>query len=372
MGKLALIVVFGALVVGGVIFSQSKEAHIASSEKQSEYQEEVLAGTIARSAMDMALAMVQQEGSNYDAAVGSLNGFLESGEPDPAGKLTGTIQNGTYQVSAHTVNGQVFMIKAKGMYNDKEVEIKEYHRIPMLVARNWSNLSFEVLKGASGFCHSFYIQRNIPIEFMPKDGEINEKLPKYGEISEDGEWFVGEPEMLLPMDKHFTLIGKAYPVDDMVLPPGTMVNFVMGVSKRFTSRANCPNRGEMYDRFNANRYGFVNYALGVNSKDPTQMQEGDYAMIEQSSTKDNTWRISMEDWGTKFTNPEQPRDIKANGFPKAHNRAKWNREDKTYGGTGWGNRDSRGYRELYDAGAYPDFYDLLVEVTWDTCDGPCS
>ena len=375
MGKMALIIVFGSLVTGAMMFTQSKQAHMASTERQADYQEEVLATTIARSALDMAMAQVIQAGTNYDAAVGSINGFLDTGEPNPAGKMSGTMRDGSYEVTAHTINGQVFMVKAKGRHNGKEVEFKKYHRIPMLVAQDWSQLSFEVLKGASGFCHSFYVQRTIPIEYMPEEGsptDSTSSYPRYGQVSDDGKWFVGEPEMLLPMDKHYELIGNPYVVNDIVLPPGSLINFVMGVSKRFHPRHRCPNRGTMYERFDASRYGFVNYALGVNSEDPEQMQEGDYAMIEQHNTKENTWRIAMEDWATKHKNPEEPRDIKANGYPATGRSAKWDNENNTFGGTGWtGKQDSRGYRQLSNAGAYPDFYDLMVEVNWVTCDGAC-
>ena len=87
-------------------------------------------------------------------------------------------------------------------------------------------------------------------------------------------------------------------------------------------------------------------------------------MIEPHPADDQKWRIAFED--LRSFSIKQHEDIKANSYG-----SDWDPIAESYGGTGWTETDSNGYRMLRDYGWKPDFSDQVIQVSFNSCSGSC-
>lgn len=337
MGKAVLIIVFGALVAGSVMYLNTSETSYATASKQAGYQEALLAKEIATSAFGMAQRKLQQT-SSYQQALGSINGFNNDGTVNMAGKMTGKYQGGRYEVRAFPIDGQVIKIEVLGKFNEAVENISSYHRMQMLVVNQPSNLTVKFRESQAGYCSAVYLQQFIPIS--PGDSTT----AVTGTISNNGKWFIKNPEMMFVSGNNRD--GTSVTPLDLVLHQGTQINFFIGVD------VNCSERNVWVDTFNPDVYDWIHYALDTNAE-PSQMVEGKHAMIEEHGSSTDTWSIGFED--LRGFSDIQHADIKKNGYGSA-----WDNDDKTYGGSGWAFYD--GYKDLHDYGWKPDFSDQVIEI----------
>ena len=349
MGKAVLIIILGAVVAGSVTYMQASQTQVATTDRQSLYQEEVLAREIARSAHGLAKLRLQQASTTTDAAVGSINGHHKDGSIKLHGKMKGDMMDGKYEVWAKAVDGQNIKLETVGIFNGVREVITSYYRLEMLVVKEPSTMRVEFIESMAGYCSAVYLQQYIPISPGDSTGAIT------GVVSADGKWFIKNPEMIFVAGHNRDGLDTA--PADVFLDTGTRMNFFIGVDP------NCSEEGVWVDTFDSSDYDWIHYALETTS-DIRSMQEGRYSMIELHHSNDQQWRIAFED--LQHFSAEQHADIKTNGYGGS-----WDEDDMTYGGTGWG-VDLSGYRDLYDYGWKPDYSDQVIEVTLTPCGGPCD
>lgn len=350
MGKALYIIVIGTFVAGSVLYIQSSSTKIATTDRQADYQERILAREIARSAKGMAHMRLQQAGANYNAALGSINGFSEGGAAKQTGLYTGAMNKGEYRIKATPIDGQNIKVETVGVYNGIEEKIVSYHRVEMLVVNEPSRLRAEFIDSMAGWCSAVFLQQYIPISPGDSTGATT------GVVSADGLWFEKYPEMVF--DSGHYRNGESVEPADIVLSTGTRMNFFIGVDK------NCSEEGEWVTEFNADDYDHIHYAMD-HEESVTSMLEGTYSMIELYHADDQTWRIAFED--QNFYSTQQYNDIKINGYGDGY----WDTEEGTWGGDGWDD-DADGYRLLGNHGGQPDYSDQVFEIALLPCGGPCT
>ncbi|GMQ83016.1 MAG: hypothetical protein BMS9Abin05_2488 [Rhodothermia bacterium] len=369
MGKGLLIIVFGAILGASVLSFQQKQTALKTTERQTGYEEEVLAREIARSAYNIARKLAQAAGSDLATAVANINGRMKNGSPDYSGELTGIYQGGTYSAQAFTVDGQNVEIRATGWFGDAEHIINENFYVKMLTVRDSSKVTLEFLESMAGYCSAVFLQRFIPNNGgkptmtgnFGKSGKSEKKGYAKGKmtLSDDEKYWILPPEMILNSGRNREGDELRVTPDDIVLSPGTRTNFFIGVDK------DCSEQGVWEETYDESRYDYINNALEEDTQNMEDLQEGLYAMIEAHPTDTQKWRIAFEDLRT-FSD-KQHEDIKANGYGGS-----WDPVLETYGGSGWMEKDSNGYRKLRDFGWKPDFSDQVIQVSFNSCSGNCQ
>ncbi len=136
-----------------------------------------------------------------------------------------------------------------------------------------------------------------------------------------------------------------------VINPGERVNFILAVDADF----NCEKRNDTSVKINDPMFEYTRDALVVATSDLTDLEEGQYAMIQENPYQPGVWRIAFEDL---IFSKQKLDDVKQNGYGTT----KWNKKKKTYGGSGWTETDSKGYWKLQDFGHMPDFSDQVIEI----------
>lgn len=344
MGKALLIIVFGIFVAGGVMYSQSHDTNIASVNRQADYQKELLAREIARSAYGIAQLKLQKA-DTYQQALASINGWGASGAVNSNGKTTGAYQGGSYEITAQPVDGQIIKVNTTGIYEDARETITSYYRVEMLVVSAPSTMTVEFLASEAGWCSAVFLQQYTPISPGDSLGSL------FGTISADGKWFEKFPEMLFPSGNYRN--GTTTTPAHIVLQTGTRLNFFIGVDQ------DCSSRDLWIPLYDPLLYDDTRYALQKESN-VHSMVEGPYAIIERFESTAQQWRIAFED--APFTDA-QLQDVKLSGYGGS-----WDNENQTYGGTGW--IFTNGYRNLSNQYHKPGFWDQVIEVTLNPVASP--
>ncbi|MCH8246011.1 MAG: hypothetical protein IH951_06350 [Bacteroidetes bacterium] len=376
MGQGLLIIVFGVVLGASILMFQQKQTALETTERQTGYEEEILAREIARSAYDIAKNLVSAAGNDLSEAIANVNGRLTNGAPDYNGELTGVYQGGNYSAQAFMIDGQNIQIRATGWFGDAEHIINENFYVKMLTVQDSSKVEIEFLQSMAGYCSAVFLQR-----FIPNTGQKPTMTGNFGKssksskskknsmkgyalgkmvLSDDEKYWILPPEMLFDSGHNRTGMDEiiATPAD-IVLSPNTRVNFFIGVDK------NCSEEGVWEEKYKEDRYDYIHNALEEDTQNLEDLQEGPYSMIEAHATDVQTWRIAFED--LRSFSVKQHEDIKANGYGGS-----WDPYYETYGGSGWMYKDSKGYRKLKDFGQKPDFSDQVIEVTFKSCSGNCQ
>lgn len=368
MGKGLLIIVFGSVLAASILTFQQKQTALETTKRQTEYEEEVLAREIARSAYNIARKLAQAAGDDVGLAIANINGRLQNGAPNYNGELTGIYQGGTYMAQAFTVDGQNVKIKVIGWFGDGEHIINENHYVPMLTVRDSSKVELDFLESMAGYCSAVFLQRFVPTYGNTKKKSMtgnfgNSKKKGYAVagvvLTDDEKYWIYPPEMILMAGHNREGEELRVTPDGIVLSPGTRVNFFIGVDK------NCSEEGVWEDEYDASRYDYVHNALEEDTENLEDLQEGPYSMIEANPTNVQTWRIAFED--LRSFSVKQHEDIKAHSYG-----GNWEPVLETYGGSGWMDKDEYGYRKLKDYGWKPDFSDQVIQIHFDPCSGNCQ
>ena len=182
-------------------------------------------------------------------------------------------------------------------------------------------------------------------------------MKNHAEVSDDGKYWVMPPEMMITAGNRSR--GAATATPDLSLAPSTRVNFFISVD------INCSERDRWEDEFEESRYDYVHHALEEGSQAMSDLEEGIYAMIDESEINDQAWRIAFED--LEWFSDAQMSDVKANGYGGS-----WSNSNQTYGGDGWTYEGPQGFRRLEELDHLADYSDMVMLLTLVPCDGPCE
>jgi hypothetical protein len=311
MGKAALLIVAAFSVAGGTLMYTSQQADVKAAQGQGEYQADQIAREIARSA--------------YNAAVGDVNRFTDidsalavigeittegcaNGVPRCA-RRTGSMQGGTFLVEASVMGGNAVDIFARGMYgytgvqNDptasgfgelarltKTHEINESYRSEVLQVNPSGRgglLKIQFVDSQAGYCSAIFLQRTVP--GLPADEQPPMEMVYAPGKNRNGARNVG-------LERY--------------MPPGTQMNFAIGVSTGCNGPASRPNlrfnvsntltpsalaAEQLAYTYLASDWNWLHYAL-----DPEELMQGNsveapWGMVEVDPNNDQRWRISFED-----------------------------------------------------------------------------
>ena len=379
MGKAILLAVTVVVVGASVMLLQSSTNRLQADTRQAARQEEALAREIARSAYNLIVSRARQiEAETPDIGLADLVALVNG----TAGKLTGQLNGGSYEAWIYPIGASSYGAVAIGRYGDASHQIGN-HRVlrNVLEVDQPSRVKVTFLESVAGYCSAIYLQR-----FVPKNnngmgnnpGKCDPSNPAHGsscETQEDIElrgntrYVALDPVMIFPSGHNRD---NASATSDLILNPGERINFILAVDKKcdYQGRTDIPleikrkrKKGEWQV---VGYYDYSHPALLESTDDFSQLQEGDYAMIQAHPTRLNVWRIAFEDL---VFDTEKLVDVKRWGYGdrewKIRRGAEWGERNgkPSYGGWGWTEVDERGYIRLQDSdGPMPDFNDQVIEV----------
>lgn len=333
MGKALLIILLGAGLVMARQAYHNGIINNKTSAVQVEYEEQVLAREIARSAFNVAMGRVRSHGEGVDLGVEAVMG--ENGKG-----MSGKDRGGTFSARAYALSGHSVQVVSTGRFGDAEVTMHDSYRVPVLIARERSRLDVRFIESRAGYCSAVFMQKYLP-ETAPEDQP--------------------EPQMIFTAGKGRD--GSRNPISTIV-EAGTQLNFFIGVDKRCsmqTKKTGCELREYLTEyEYDPDDFNHVHYALNIPVNDFTKATEAVWGMVEQAPGSRQRWRIGWEDQHkTKWDNPDSDDPARSMQALKRYG----------YDGNGWTERwvprwlPEPGYRKLRNYGNRPDYSDQVIEVT---------
>jgi hypothetical protein len=364
MGKALLIIVLGGGIVLGRQLLSNQATEIESRQDQADYEEEVLAREIARSAFNVAMGTARQHPGAIDAAVTAIHGLDGTADSAYAGEANG----GEFRVRASTLTGHSLQVTATGYFGGyfneagqyvkrnragREVPAASYtmsdnYRIQVLEVHEDGELDVSFLSSIAGYCSSVFVQ-----EYF--DGElVSTRMVFAAGNNRDG----------------------ATPGSKFYVRAGTQLSFFIGVdqncSMRPSNNSTCALRqhimGYAYNpaqyRADGTRttsgvgdWDYVHHALDIPVGAMERTTESIWALVEQHPDNRQLWRVAWEDiHNTSWNNP-------TSSNPRASLQALKRQGYDTNGdgsGEGWIDRDERGYRQLLETNL--DLNDQVVQI----------
>lgn len=331
MGKAALFVVLSFSVAGATLLYTVRESDVKTSLHQSEYDADVLAREIARSAYNAAVGDVNRRGRDLAGALTAVGTLVTSGCANgvvTCYRRTGQMQGGRFVVEASQTGGNAIDIYTAGYYPysttnaagrrvraEKVHTINEYHPVSILEVDPrgaGGKLKIQFIDSQAGYCSAILLQRTIP--GLPADRQPGVEMVYAPGNNRNGDRNVG------------------YEVD---LAPGTQLNFGIGVDtncgtggSRPTSRPDLRKDAasallrqgpqvlaaamDSY-RFLTSDWSHVHWALDAQLLGEGRTVEGPWAMVEVDPANPQRWRIAFEDqplWNlapthSQYNNPNQ-------------------------------------------------------------------
>ncbi len=347
MGKALLIIVLGAgfLLARAGFSNQITERE--SRKDQVEYEEEVLAREISRSAFNVAMGIAREYPNSLDAGANAVD--QADGSAD--GLYSGSARGGLFAVRAEALTGHALKVTSTGYfggvwetnaageksYTGESYTMWDTFDIRVLEVREDGVLNTSFLESQAGYCSAVYMD-----EYR-------------------GEEFIGTRMIFAAGNRR----DGSRPPMSIYVQAGTQLNFFIGVDtncsgKFSTSATTCESLTyAINDTFDINdvgrnkRYDHLHYALDIPSGDITKMEEAVWGMVEQNPKDRQRWRIGWED----LERPDWDDPNSSN--PKSSMQAL---KRLGYDGRGWPERDHMGYRELRDYGDRPDYSDQVIEL----------
>jgi hypothetical protein len=364
MGKALLIIVLGGGIVLGRQMFSNQATEMESRQDQVDYEEEVLAREIARSAFNVAMGTAREAPSAIDAAVAAIH----SADGTADSVYVGEARGGHFHVRAATETGHSLRVTATGYFggyfNDDGEYVKrnrygrevpgamytmsDQYRIRVLEVQEDGELDVEFLSSEAGFCSSVFMQ-----EF--RNGElISSRMIYASGRNRDGS----------STESHY------------YVQAGTQLGFFIGVDEDCSEQPSSPTTCELrtalmdYD-YNPAQYAgdgsqvttgvgdwdYVHHSLNVPQGAIDRTTESIWAMVEQHPTDRQHWRIAWEDvHNGAWNNPNSPNPasslyaLKREGYDR----------DGDNRGDGWSERSARGFRALEEATL--DLNDQVIEV----------
>lgn len=302
MGKTSIFLVAAFSLAGARLLYTSQEADVKSAATQGEYEADVIAREIARSAYNSATADIRRYGTDIDQA---LREFGPSASNCANGKAvcfrrTGAMLDGTYVVEASVDGGNGVDVYAKGTFAYQSGErpvsrthvINETQTVGVLQVAKAGKLRIQFVDSQAGYCSAIFLQRTLP--GLPAD-----KQPGIEMVYSPGN----------------TRNGAVNTGFETVLAPGTQMNFAIGVSTGCTAPTRFPNlvwdktaktnKGKLagkaladalaaYD-YRASDWNWTHWALDGAALMNGEPKEAPWGMVETDPTNNQRWRISFED-----------------------------------------------------------------------------
>ena len=343
MGKFLLLAVLGSsLVLAQQIYS-SQQTENKTATDQRAYQEEVIAREIATSAFNYGMAELRAHGEDTQAGAAQLNG--SDGQGISQRHTTGRFAGGRHTVRAKMTSGHSVQVVATGEYGayvdeDGETqyrtsfEMHDDYRVPVLIARHRGVVDVRFIEAQAGYCSAVFYQA------------FTTDMP---------EGFEPPIKLLFAPDNREGLVNR--PSQQIIVEPGTQMNFFIGVDQNCSERINETNTCEARETireyvFDSSDFDYTHYALELEAGRLDQAEESVWGFVEQSGTNRNRWRIGWEDiHNTSWDNPGSNDPAKSFQALKAYG----------YDGDGW-EHDGE-YRLLRDYGGRPDFSDQVIEIS---------
>ncbi|GIV62628.1 MAG: hypothetical protein KatS3mg044_1494 [Rhodothermaceae bacterium] len=370
MGKLSIILAAATIVAASYIMVQNNTSKVQTDLKQSERQGQMVAREIARSGHNALLSKARKLQKDFpDLPLADIVAMV-NGEK---GYVTGTYQGGSYKASIYLTSASTFGVSSTGYYEVNEHEVySEEEKIDGILGDGVlevpvpSTLEVTFLESMAGYCSAIYLQRMVPKgnngHGNNEDG-VDSSNPGGSKEGEDtdptvddeikngngkGAWDLLEPELIFAPGNNRDGAMANY---STIINPGERVNFILAVDADF----NCEKRNDTSVKIDDPMFEYTRDALVVATSDLTDLEEGQYAMIQENPYQPGVWRLAFEDL---VFSKQKLDDVKQNGYGTT----KWNNNKKTYGGSGWTETDSKGYWKLKDFGHMPDFSDQVIEI----------
>ncbi|MDT0630560.1 hypothetical protein RQM47_13835 [Rubrivirga sp. S365] len=417
MGKVSLLLVSAFGIAGATIFFTAKEADVRASATQGVYEADVIAREIARSAYNAGVADVNRHGTDIDQALLDFGTRIESarvpedeqcanGKPICA-RRTGEMLDGTYVVEASVDGGNGIDIYAAGTFGyqagdrpvSKTHKINESHSVNVLQvdpsSTQCSELKIQFVDSRAGYCSAIFLQRTVAGAALP-------------------------PEMVYAPGNDRN--GERNTGYEVLLQPGTQMNFAIGVDDRCGRGGTRPTHhprlrmasasallakkdptGENPDygaerlaaemaryTYRPDDWAWTHWALDGTALRDGDPQEAPWGMVETDPNNRQRWRISFEDipdwnlgpddagyddpnrslWATKRFGYDTDGDGKGDG---------WNDNRKIRivenGPRGYVVSDVNGpdgFHDLRDTGRPADFSDQVIFVEVTPASKPCD
>ena len=412
MGKYALLLVAGFSVAGAKLIFSTQETDVKASQGQSEYDADLIAREIARSAYNAAVADANLEGTDIPAALLAVGPAVVSETQTLANKCAGgvpvcyrregTMQGGRFRVEASVTGGNRVDVYARGQYdyttvqNDRDkpnygrqvrmpkvYEINEMRAVGVLQVARSGLLSIQFIDSMAGYCSAIFLRRTLP----------------------------GVPAALQPAPEMVYAPGKKRNGDrntgfETELAPGTQMNFGIGIDTNCNSGGSRPTsrpdlRMDAASRTRASQgpnalkalmdgyifaeadWANIHWALDAGSLQNGDPQEGPWAMVETDPANNQRWRISFEDihnwnllpsdpnynrprsslWATKRFGYDTNNDGRGDGWKDVERTEIRTNSDGSYTVVNVAGQD--GFHDLEDYGSWPDFSDqvIMVQIT---------
>lgn len=311
MGKAALLLVAAFSVAGGTLMYTTQQADVKAAQGQGEYQADMIAREIARSAYNAAVGDVNRY-TNIDSALAAIGPVVTTGcangVPECA-RRAGTMQGGSFLVEASMVGGNAVDIYARGSYDysgiqtdpdspnygqmtrlPKTSEINESYKSEVLQVNpsgRGGNLMIQFIDSQAGYCSAIFLQKTIV-------GAAEADQPPLEMVYAPGNNRNGSRNIGL----------------ERYMPPGTQMNFSIGVSQNCSGPVSRPNlrrdisknlsptvlaQEMLAYQYLAPDWNYLHWAL-----DPAELRQGSsteapWGMVEVDPNNDQRWRISFED-----------------------------------------------------------------------------
>ena len=335
MGKFVILIATAAIFGTGLALFQVDRSSVATDAKQAERQSQIIAREIARTGHNILVSKVRKAQVTYpdtplEDIIAEINGNQGQG-------IEGEHGGGRYNAKLTLTSASTFSVESVGTFqlNDHEVASVRTAKAGFLAEGTLevaepSILKLTFLESMAGYCSAIYVQRLTPVTVAG----VTTYTP-------------GVPELAFVPGNNRD--GDSVSPADFILQPGQRVNFILAVDADFS----CERRGDDIPvtdpSFNYTRNALEN-EIDVETED---LQEGEYAMIQEKPSEPGVWRIAFEDL---YFSSDKLTDIKQNSYGGS----RWRRG--TYGGHGWNDTDSNGYWKLKDYGDRPDFSDQVIEI----------
>ena len=421
MGKVALLVVLATGIAGATIMYTSQETDIRSAAVQGEYEADVIAREIARSAFNAASADIHRFGTDIDAA---LDAFGTEATDCANGKQlcvrrTGEMLDGTFVVEASYDGGNGVDIYAKGFFSynaggemvSADHEINDSQSVGVLRVSEGGLLRIQFVDSWAGYCSAIFLKRT-----LPGVADADQPLPEM--VYAPGNRRNGERNIGIEVE----------------LEPGTQMNFAIGVDNRCGGGGTRPNSHpelrhaaaqamrdsdgdgqadstglaalavEMASyEFREDDWAWVHWALDGSTVSLDEPREGPWAMVETDPHNNQRWRVAFEDihnWNLapdhpQYHNPNQSLWATKNyGYDWV---GTYKRKGNDGQGDGWTDNvrvvleaenpndplsaytvreidgESDGFHDLRDTGSPADFSDqvIMVEIVPNNVAGNC-
>ena len=408
MGKASLFLVMGFSLAGATLLYTTREADVTTSLHQSEYDADVLAREIARSAYNAAVSDVNRRGLDHSAALAAVGTYTTSGcanDRPYCYRRAGEMQGGRFVIEASQNGGNAIDIYAAGYYpystsdasgqrvrREKRHEINEFHPVDILEVDPegaGGRLKIQFVDSQAGYCSAIFLKRTLP--GVPAERQPGVEMVYAPGKNRNGDRNVGFEVELEPGTQMNFGIGVDTNCNSGGSRPTSRTDLRMGAASTLRAGADGPARlatlmaGYHYLESD---WAWTHWALDPQALLEGRTEEAPWGMVEVDPTNPQRWRIAFEDqhnWNlasnhAQYNNPNQSlAATKRFGYD-------WTGNFRNVGSDGVGNgwTDIRSYRitpsgnghsysvsevdgpdgfhDLRDTGSPADFSDQVIFV----------